>query len=87
MLSVLFMFWFISSLIPELTIRRYLLFSLQPTSSITSELINKERYDREYGYLYLVDGYKDLVTKGEMNVFYLKKLGPFWRVSSVGTGP
>lgn len=80
-------FGLISFLSPELTIRRYILFRLHPIRSITADVLNSGGFDQNYGYLYDVDGYKERNTGDEINVFYLKKYGPFWVVSSVGTGP
>ncbi|MFD2745353.1 hypothetical protein ACFSTH_03355 [Paenibacillus yanchengensis] len=45
------------------------------------------QYDKNYGYLYDVKGYKDWSTGEEIGTFYIKKVGPFWSVSSVGSAP
>ena len=79
--------WIVSFLSPQLTIRRYMLARLHPISTFTSDITNMERYDKDYGHLYDVTRYMDWRTKEEVFVFYLKKAGPFWIVSSVGTGP
>lgn len=64
-----------------------MLTSLHFGSAFTSQITDMNQYDRHYGHLYDVTHYKDRVTGGPMSVFYLKKFGPFWIVSSVGTGP
>ncbi len=56
-------------------------------SVFTSKITDKHRYDHQYGHLYDVTNFTDRVTGGGLSVFYLKKFGPFWIVSSVGTGP
>lgn len=79
--------WVTSFLFPELTIRRYILTRLHPITSFTAEITNKEKYDQTYGHMYDVNGYKDTITGDEISFFYLKKHGPFWTVSSAGSGP
>ncbi|RIX60498.1 hypothetical protein D3P08_02770 [Paenibacillus nanensis] len=64
-----------------------MLVKLHPVSSFTTNIANMERYDRTYGHLYNATGYTDRMTGDELGVFYLKKKGPFWVVSSVGSGP
>ncbi|WP_054025149.1 hypothetical protein [Bacillus sp. FJAT-28004] len=79
--------WFLTFLSPEWTIRRHILTSLQPINSLTADITTMGRVDVEYGYLYNVSGYMHRPTGDELGVVYLKKLGPFWYVASVGTGP
>jgi len=84
---ILLALWIVSLLNPELAIRRYMLIRLQPVSAIISNITNTERYDNQYGYLYNATNYEDWSTGEALEVFYLKKIGPFWFVSSVGSGP
>lgn len=56
-------------------------------SVFSSKITDMHRYDHHYGHLYDVTRFKDRVTGDELSVFYLKKFGPFWIVSSVGMGP
>lgn len=77
----------ISFLTPELAIRRYVFLHFKPIQSLTIEIHNMNRNDHTYGHLFDVKGYEDPQTKDELGVFYLKKYGFMWNVSSVGTGP
>ncbi|XEC97318.1 hypothetical protein AB6A23_12630 [Paenibacillus tarimensis] len=86
-LGGIILLWIVSFMVPELTIRRYILFRFHPISSISAEISNKRNFDQKYGYLFEVDGYKHRITGDELNIFYLKKYGPLWVVSSTGTGP
>lgn len=79
--------WLITSLSPELAIRKHILFSLQPITSLKADITDMDRIDELYGHFYDVSGYKERATGGELSVFYLKKRGPLWYVDSVGTGP
>ncbi|ALS28116.1 hypothetical protein IJ21_27200 [Paenibacillus sp. 32O-W] len=79
--------WIGSFCSPELAIRRYMLLRFHPISTFIAKISNMGSYDPEYGYLYDVKGYVDRTTGDDINVFYLKKNGPFWIVSSTGTGP
>ncbi|MFD2114602.1 hypothetical protein [Paenibacillus yanchengensis] len=56
-------------------------------SAFTLSISNMNQYDKNYGYLYDVKGYKDWSTGEEIGTFYIKKVGPFWSVSSVGSAP
>lgn len=78
--------WIISFFSPELSIRRYILFKLHPISSINANISNMGIYN-DAGHLYDVSGYKDWATGEDIYVFYLKKKGPFWVVTSTGSGP
>lgn len=81
------MMWVVSFLTPELTIRRYMLIRIHLGSVFTSNITDMKQYDRHYGHWYDVTNYVDRVTGDELFVFYLRKFGPFWVVSSVGTAP
>ncbi|MBD3922310.1 hypothetical protein H8B09_26380 [Paenibacillus sp. PR3] len=84
--AVIITLWIASFLSPGLAIRRYIFFHLRPLQSYTVEITDKDRHDRQYGYLYEVIGYRDPVTKNDSGVFYLKKHWIFWTVASVGSG-
>lgn len=86
-ISVLIAMWIVSFLFPQLTIRRYMLTRLHLISTFTSNISSMDRYDKEYGHLYNVEGFDDWSTGESVNVFYLKKFGVFWIVSSVGGAP
>lgn len=84
--ALVILLWISSFFSPELAVRRYVMLHLQPIKSMTVEINDKERHDDQRGYLYEVIGYKDIQTGGDLGVFYLKKYGPLWYVSSVGSG-
>jgi hypothetical protein len=79
--------WIISFLSPELTIRRYMLTRLHLGSVFTSQITDMKQYDRHYGHWYDVTNYVDRATGGGLSVFYIRRFGPFWVVSTVGTAP
>jgi hypothetical protein len=56
-------------------------------SVFTSNITDMKQYDRHYGHWYDVTNYVDRATGDDLFVFYLRKFGPFWVVSSVGTAP
>lgn len=85
--ALIILLWISSFFSPEGAIRRYMLLHLRPISAFTSKITDMERYDPQYGHLYDVSGYVDRMTRDEVNVFYVKKKGPFWYVSSVGSAP
>lgn len=64
-----------------------MLTSIHFGSVFTSNITDMKQNDYQYGHLYDVSHYVDRATGDELGVFYLKKFGPFWIVSSVGTGP
>ncbi|GLX66755.1 hypothetical protein [Paenibacillus glycanilyticus] len=84
---ILVLLWVISFLSPQLTTRRYMLTSFHWGSVFTSKITDKNQFDRKYGHLYDVTGFVSRTTGDAISVFYLKQFGPFWIVSSVGTGP
>lgn len=85
--TILVALWIVSFMFPELTVRRYMITRFQPISAVTTNITNMERLDKRYGHLYNATNYKDWATGEELEVFYLKKFGPFWFVSSIGSGP
>ncbi|MFC4775214.1 hypothetical protein ACFO9Q_00265 [Paenibacillus sp. GCM10023252] len=77
----------LGSLSPQFVIRSYMFTSLQPIHSFQSTITNLEREDPRYGHLYNATKFVDKQTGNQLEAFYLKKLGPFWRVASVGGAP
>jgi len=84
---VVILLWMVSFFSPEGAIRRYMVLHLHPISAFTSKMTDMGRYDLQYGHLYDVSGYSARTTRDALSVFYVKKKGPFWYVSSVGSAP
>ncbi len=76
-----------SFLSPEWTVRRYIFLHGQLVTSVTTAVHKTGYTDVSYGELYVADGYIDRATGDEVDTFYLKRLGPFWYVSTAGSGP
>ncbi|MFD2611758.1 hypothetical protein [Paenibacillus gansuensis] len=86
--TVIIVGWFVTSLSPDLVIRRYILFMGHPVRAVTALIPDSTRNDPKYGHLFLPsEGYREQAAGGEMDVFYLKKFGIIWAVASVGTAP
>jgi|CeladaMinimDraft_18_1061708.scaffolds.fasta_scaffold02031_1 hypothetical protein len=79
--------WAASFFSPEGAIRRYMFLHLHPVSAFTSKITDLGVHFAINGHLYHATDYVDRATGEEIPFFYVKKDGPFWYVSSAGSGP
>jgi hypothetical protein len=77
----------IPSFSPELAVRRSVFLRLHPIDALTIDIRKTNIIEKDYGYLYDVEGFVDRLTMDEISVFYLRKSIIGWYVHSIGTGP
>lgn len=89
MIALVMIVWIgaVTYLSPELTIRRHLFTHLYLMESFTADVTKNGLEDLELGLLYEVRGYRDRATGDDISSFYVNRNGPFWTVTSSGTGP